>query len=80
MATRTFRRLYKGYGSSSALNTFGFIFSGSTFLFEDLHKLCKSLLLFGNPTFILDVFFVSLFITKYIKENLQNIFKMVLEV
>lgn len=80
MATKTCRRFYKDYGSSSALCLYNSIFSRSTFLLKNLDKFFKSLVLSNNSILVLDAFPMTLFVIKYIEENLQCILKIVLKV
>lgn len=70
----------KVYDSSSALNLPSLIFSRFTFLLENFNHFFKPLVLSSNPTSILDAFFTILSITKHTKEDLQRIFKMILEI
>lgn len=79
MTARTYRFLYKGYRPSFVLGLLCSIFSRSIFLFKDFDKLFKPQVLSEHSIFAFNTTFATLFITKYIKKNLQPIFKMVLE-
>lgn len=48
-------------------------------LLEDFDELSKPLVLLGNPISVPDAFFSALSIAKYTEEDLQRIFKTVLE-
>lgn len=80
MAARIYRRSYKNYGLSSILCLIGSIFSGFIFLLKDLDKLFKLPVLFSYLIFAPNATFLVQFTAKYIKKNLQYIFKTVLEV
>lgn len=80
IATRTCICLYKVYNSSSVLNLPSSISSRFIFLFKNLDELFQPPVLSGNPTPILNASFMALLVAKYKKEDLQHIFKMVLEV
>lgn len=79
ITTRTCECFYKVYNFSSILNLPGSIFSRFIFLFKDLDKLSEPLILYCNPTFILNTLFAALFIANFRKKDLQYIIKMVLK-
>lgn len=62
------------------VGSFGSIFSKSISLFDDLNEFSNLLVIFDQSILILHTFFTALSITKYIKKDLQYIFKTVLKI
>lgn len=79
MAARICGHSCKGNGSSSALNLPSSTFSRFIFLFEDFDKLFEPLILSDHFMPALDAPFLTPFIAKYTKQDLQHIFKIVLK-
>lgn len=70
MATRTCRRLRKGYCPSSAFNILSFTLFRAIFLFKVLDELYKPPVLPNNPIYNPDAHFLVLFVAKYTKNDL----------
>lgn len=79
MAARICKYFCKGYGPSFMLNLLDFTRFRSTSLLKDINKLFKLPVISGQPTPAPDVLLLAPSITKYIKEDLQCIFKTILE-
>lgn len=80
IAARTCRSYFKCYDIRSVLNLPSSTLSRSISLLENLEELPEPSVLSGNPIPFLDASSLAQSITKYTKEDLQHILKMVLEV
>lgn len=80
MVARNCKHFFKDFDFSSILSLPGSIFFKSTSPLDNLNKFSKSSKLFSYLTYALNAFFIFLSIAKYIKKNLQHIFKTLLKV